>query len=103
MLACFHSKGTCHVCFATSGCAGDKDVTVLSDIFTARQPLNQGAVQFPTGMIINSGNRSIWLLKLGFSDEAFEAVVFSAGVFNIHKHSKTILKRDIFHTWLGLI
>jgi hypothetical protein len=54
-------------------------------------------------MIINSGNRSIWLLKLGFSDEAFEAVVVSASVFNIHKHSKTILKRDIFHTWLGLI
>ena len=25
-------------------------------------------------MIINSGNRSIWLFKLGFSDEAFEAV-----------------------------
>ena len=103
VFAGFHSEGTGHVGLSTAGRAGDKDVPVLCDVLTGRQPLNERSVQLAVVPIIDIGNRSIRLLKLGFPDQPLQPVVLACSVFSIDEHSETVLKGDLLHGWVILL
>ena len=71
LLAGFHTEGTGHVGFIASGCAGDEDVAALCDVFAVRHPLDQGFIELPSGMVIDCRDRSIRLLEIRLTNQAF--------------------------------
>lgn len=53
LLACLHTKGTCHVRFTASGYTGNINVAVVRNVFTCGKSSNKSFVEFLFGSIIN--------------------------------------------------
>ena len=93
LLAGFHPECTCQIGLAAPGCACDKEISVLRDIFTCCKPLDQCTVQLAAGSIIDITNVCIWLIKSGISDQAFQAVALAVAVLNIYQLPESVLQR----------
>ena len=97
LLACFHPERTCQIGLAAPGCACDKEIPVLCDIFTCCEPLDQCPVQLAAGSIVDITNVCVRLVESGVADQAFQAVALSVAVFDIYQHPEAILERYFFH------
>ena len=53
LLAGFHTKGTCHVCFTTACCTGNKKIPVFRYIFAGGKSVYQLLVQPASGSIVD--------------------------------------------------
>ena len=70
---------------------------MLCDVLTGCQTLDQAAVEFSPGGIVDIPDVCIWLVESGITDQALQAVTLTIAVFDIYQHSKTILKGDVLH------
>ena len=70
LFAGFHAESTCHVGLSASSCAGDEQVPMFRDVLTGRQMLDEAAVEFSPGSVVDIGNVSLRLVKPGALNEA---------------------------------
>ena len=71
---------------------------MLYDVLTGYQTLDQAAVEFPPGGIVDIPDVCIWLVESGITDQPFQAVALTVALFDIHQHSETVLKGNVPHS-----
>ena len=71
---------------------------MLCDVLTGCQTLDQAAVEFPPGGIVDIPDVCIWLVESGITDQPFQAVALTVAVFDIHQHSETVFKGNVPHS-----
>lgn len=95
MFTGLHPECTGHVGFSTAGRAGDKNIPILCDVLTGRQPLNKRPIQLTVVPVVNRGDGSIRLFESGIPDQPLQPVVLACSVFSIDEHSETVLKGNL--------
>ena len=70
---------------------------MFCDIFTSCKSLNQTAVEFSAGSVIDVCNVGIGLVKSGAFDETLQAVALSVVILNIDQETEAVFKREFLH------
>ena len=60
---------------------------MLCDVLTGCQTLNQAAVEFPPGGIVDIPDVCIWLVESGITDQTLQAVTFTVAVRGALKYA----------------
>ena len=63
---------------------------MLCDVLTGCQTLDQAAVEFPPGGIVDIPDVCIWLVESGITDQALQAVALTIAVFDINVNVKSL-------------
>src|SRR5699024_5076399 len=103
LLAGFHTKCTRQIGFAAPGCACDKEIPVLCDVFTCCESLDQFSIQLASGGIVNVADICVWSVESSTADQPIQAIALAVAVFAIYQHPAAILKRYLLHLGISYL
>ena len=86
--ACFHPERTCQIGLAAPGCACDKEIPVLCDVFTCCESLDQFSIQLASGSIVNVADVCVRLIESGIANQALQAIALAVPRIYIMRSSK---------------
>ena len=68
----FHTESACHVGLSTPCGTCDEQVSMLCDVLTGCQTLDQAAVEFSPGGIVDIPDVCIWLVESGITNQTLQ-------------------------------
>lgn len=65
-------------------------------IFASCKPVNKVFVKLAPGSVVDIYDTCFRLVKSSITYQSFLAIIFTIAVFNVHQHTKAILKWNFF-------